>query len=185
MQDPAAIGRFQCDSCGRVLKATVELLNRRVRCRCGHSFRVSRDALMPLSIDANGNGTNGHNRIGQDRIDRAIPAEPVVEPSADDVARVNSVRKAYESIVAQLSQAIIGQQHVIEEVLISMFCRGHVLLVGVPGLAKTLLVSSVANVLDLRFRRIQFTPDLMPADITGTEVLQEDRTTGQAQLPIC
>ncbi len=67
----------------------------------------------------------------------------------------------------------------IEEVLISLFCRGHVLLVGVPGLAKTLLVSSIAEVLDLQFRRIQFTPDLMPADVTGTEVLQEDRTTGK------
>lgn len=100
-------------------------------------------------------------------------------PSEDDVTRVKAVRESYKQMCGQLSQAIIGQQRVIEEVLISLFCRGHVLLVGVPGLAKTLLVSSIAEVLDLRYRRIQFTPDLMPADITGTEVLQEDRTTGK------
>ncbi|MCA9139059.1 MAG: AAA family ATPase, partial [Planctomycetales bacterium] len=107
------------------------------------------------------------------------PATQPSEQNEDDVARVKAVRESYKRMCGQLSQAIIGQQRVIEEVLISLFCRGHVLLVGVPGLAKTLLVSSIAEVLDLRFRRIQFTPDLMPADITGTEVLQEDRTTGK------
>jgi MoxR-like ATPase len=100
-------------------------------------------------------------------------------PSDDDVARVQAVRGACQSLSVQLSQVVVGQQDVIQQVLISMLCRGHVLLVGVPGLAKTLLVSSIAKVLDLQFRRIQFTPDLMPADITGTEVLQEDRSTGR------
>jgi MoxR-like ATPase len=74
---------------------------------------------------------------------------------------------------------IVGQQQVIEEVLMAIFCRGHVLLVGVPGVAKTLLVSTLARVLDLGFKRIQFTPDLMPSDITGTDVLEEDHTTGK------
>ncbi len=171
------VGRFQCDSCGRVTRATEDMIGRRVRCRCGHMFRVQADALMPLSIDGAGEKSppaNGHRAP----VREAMPV-PVIETQSDDVERVEAVRKAYQAITAQLSQVIVGQQNVIEEVLISMFCRGHVLLVGVPGLAKTLLVSSVANVLDLQFHRIQFTPDLMPADITGTEVLQEDRTTGK------
>ena len=79
----------------------------------------------------------------------------------------------------RLARVIVGQQQVIEEMLITMFCRGHALLVGVPGLAKTLLVSTLSRLLDLSFKRIQFTPDLMPSDITGTDVLEEDRTTGK------
>jgi MoxR-like ATPase len=92
-----------------------------------------------------------------------------------------SIRKlhdAREKIVQQLSKVIVGQHHVIEELLISLFSRGHCLLEGVPGLAKTLLISTLARSLDLTFSRIQFTPDLMPADITGTEIIEENRTTG-------
>jgi MoxR-like ATPase len=78
----------------------------------------------------------------------------------------------------ELSQVIVGQNEVVEQVLMAMFCRGHALLVGVPGLAKTLLVSTVSQALDLQYKRIQFTPDLMPADITGTDVLEVDPETG-------
>ena len=86
--------------------------------------------------------------------------------------RLNTAR---ERIVEQLGQVIIGQQHVIEELLISLFSRGHCLLEGVPGLAKTLMISTLSRALDLSFSRIQFTPDLMPADITGTDILEENR----------
>ncbi|MGQ9663269.1 MAG: AAA family ATPase [Kiritimatiellia bacterium] len=79
----------------------------------------------------------------------------------------------------QIARVIVGQDEVVEQVLIAIFCRGHGLLVGAPGVAKTLLVSTLSHVLDLKFKRIQFTPDLMPSDITGTEVLEEDRTTGK------
>src|SRR6476660_1823437 len=79
----------------------------------------------------------------------------------------------------ELGKVIVGQQEVVEQVLIAMFCQGHVLLVGVPGLAKTLLVRTISDVLHLGFKRIQFTPDLMPSDITGTDVLEEDHTTGK------
>jgi MoxR-like ATPase len=103
--------------------------------------------------------------------------EPAI--SGDDIQRVKALNAAYERMTGQLSRVIVGQQRVIEEVLIAVFCRGHVLLVGVPGLAKTLLVSTIARVLDLSFKRIQFTPDLMPSDITGTDVLEEDHTTGK------
>src|SRR5207249_6609502 len=85
----------------------------------------------------------------------------------------------YRRIRKELSKAIVGQERVLEELLIAIFARGHCLLVGVPGLAKTLMVRTLADSLNLSFSRIQFTPDLMPSDITGTEVLQEDKATGQ------
>jgi MoxR-like ATPase len=100
-------------------------------------------------------------------------------PEDQDIQTIKELGRAYESMTQQLSQVIVGQTDVIEQVLISLFCKGHVLLVGVPGLAKTLLVSTVAESLHLGFKRIQFTPDLMPSDITGTDVLEEDRTTGK------
>src|SRR5947209_4059451 len=95
----------------------------------------------------------------------------------DDVAAVDRCRAAYHRIRQELAKVIIGQADVIEQVLIAMFARGHALLEGVPGLAKTLLVSSLARSLHLSFKRIQFTPDLMPSDVTGTEVIQEDPQT--------
>ena len=92
------------------------------------------------------------------------------------------LHEAHEKIVDQLSRVIVGQQDVIDELLICLFSQGHCLLEGVPGLAKTLLISTLARSLDLAFSRIQFTPDLMPADIIGTEVLEEDRSSGSRNL---
>ena len=92
--------------------------------------------------------------------------------SAPDDNAVNLLMSAREKISAELAQVIVGQDQVIEELLISLFSQGHCLLEGVPGLAKTLLISTLARTLNLSFSRIQFTPDLMPADITGTEVLE-------------
>jgi MoxR-like ATPase len=92
-----------------------------------------------------------------------------------------SLHAAYAAIRAELEHVIVGQQSVIDELLIAMLAGGHCLLVGVPGLAKTLIVKSLAESLGLSFRRIQFTPDLMPADITGTEIIQEDRATGHRE----
>ncbi len=89
------------------------------------------------------------------------------------------LKNAYTLINEQLSQVIVGQQEVVDELLISIFCRAHCILEGVPGLAKTLLISTLSRAMDLSFSRIQFTPDLMPADITGTDVMQEDKTTGR------
>src|ERR1041384_1706594 len=94
-----------------------------------------------------------------------------------DTAAVDRCRSAYNRIRQELAKVIIGQSDVIEQVLIAMFARGHALLEGVPGLAKTLLISSLAKSLHLTFKRIQFTPDLMPSDVTGTEVIQEDPLT--------
>ncbi len=109
--------------------------------------------------------------------DTATSTEPEIGNS--DKAVIEELREAYASMKEQLGLVIVGQDDVIEQLLISIFCRSHALLVGVPGLAKTLLVSTLSEVLDLSFKRIQFTPDLMPADITGTEVLEEDVGTGK------
>ncbi len=98
---------------------------------------------------------------------------------ASDLETVEELKAAYASMKSELAQVIVGQDDVVEQLLMAIFCRSHALLVGVPGLAKTLLVSTVSRVLDLSFKRIQFTPDLMPADITGTEVLEEEAGTGR------
>src|SRR3954454_17222281 len=100
----------------------------------------------------------------------------------DDLQAVQRLSEAFRRITAELGKVIVGQQQVIEELLISMFARGHCLLVGVPGLAKTLMIRTLADSLSLKFSRIQFTPDLMPADITGTEVIQEDRASGTREF---
>lgn len=97
----------------------------------------------------------------------------------NDIEQIKNVHSAYKRIQDELGKIVVGQSHVIDEVLMAVFSRGHALLVGVPGLAKTLLVSTISRVLDLSFKRIQFTPDLMPSDITGTDVLDEDRGTGR------
>ena len=94
----------------------------------------------------------------------------------DDVEAINRLQKTYQELKDELGKVIVGQEAVVEQLCISLFARGHSLLMGVPGLAKTLLVSSLAETLSLSFSRIQFTPDLMPMDITGTEILQDDGT---------
>ena len=111
----------------------------------------------------------------------APPSTPPPEGrEADlDVAGIAEVREARLEILRQLEKRIIGQQQVIDLLLVSLFARGHCLFVGVPGLAKTLLISTLAELLALRFSRIQFTPDLMPSDITGSDILEEDHTTGK------
>jgi MoxR-like ATPase len=108
------------------------------------------------------------------------PAD-VVQATISESAAVRRLNDAREKIVAQLSQVIVGQAEVIEELLICLFARGHCLLEGVPGLAKTLMISTLARTLNLSFSRVQFTPDLMPADITGTEILEENRSTGNRE----
>jgi MoxR-like ATPase len=99
-----------------------------------------------------------------------------------DASAIDRLHQARDRILEQLSRVIVGQREVIEELLICLFSRGHCLLEGVPGLAKTLLISTLARSLDLSFSRIQFTPDLMPADIIGTDVLEEDKATGTRQV---
>ena len=102
--------------------------------------------------------------------------------SPDDIALADRMNTGRQQILTELRKIIIGQQEVIEQVLMTLFVGGNSLIVGAPGLAKTLLIHTMARVLDLRFSRIQFTPDLMPSDITGTDLVQEDATTGRRQM---
>ena len=119
-------------------------------------------------------------KISEDR----VAAQDLVRSSltSDDVAAVDELGKKYQELKAELGKIIIGQESVIEELAICLFARGHGLLMGVPGLAKTLLVSSIAETLHLGFNRIQFTPDLMPADISGTDIIQEHGQTGKREF---
>lgn len=121
---------------------------------------------------------------GQGASPAGAPADGLLPPDSplaglDDVALVAALRDARDRVRHELHEVIIGQDEVIDQLLIALFSRGHCLFEGVPGLAKTLLVSTLAEVLNLSFSRIQFTPDLMPSDITGTEILEEDRATGR------
>ncbi len=105
---------------------------------------------------------------------------PTVPASVDEtLSAVSEIKDARQAILREIEKRIIGQRHVIDQLLIALFARGHCLFVGVPGLAKTLLISTLSEVLQLRFSRIQFTPDLMPSDITGSDILEEDQTTGR------
>ena len=112
------------------------------------------------------------------KTDIKVDNTPPPEMSADDVALIKLLNEKFQLAKENLSQVVIGQMDVIELVLTAIFARGHVLLMGVPGLAKTLLISTLSKVLDLEFKRVQFTPDLMPSDITGTDVLEEDKESG-------
>ena len=111
--------------------------------------------------------------------EQSTSAESQMSPEELQEQAIKGLGIAWQKMRKEISRVIVGQDQVIDELLMAMFCRGHVLLVGVPGLAKTLLCSTLASILKLSFRRIQFTPDLMPSDITGTEILQDDPETGR------
>src|SRR5438105_5426384 len=146
----------QCENCGEVVEVPEK---GRHLCDCG--VWLSAEELQE-PIDA----------------EPAAPAEPPAAKDAD-LAAIERLNDGYRRLRQELGKAVVGQQRVLEELLIAIFARGHCLLVGVPGLAKTLMIRTLADALHLSFSRVQFTPDLMPSDITGTEVLQEDKATGQ------
>src|SRR4051812_28473855 len=100
-------------------------------------------------------------------------------PTGSDAQTIEQLRSAHSQLRREIGKIIVGQEQVLDQLLMAIFCRGHALLMGVPGLAKTLMVSTLAQALDMSFKRIQFTPDLMPSDITGTEVIQDDPDTRQ------
>src|SRR5262245_45960354 len=99
-----------------------------------------------------------------------------------DLRAAEQLTRVYRQMTQQLGRVIVGQNEVLKQVLIALFCQGHCILEGVPGLAKTLMISRIAQLLSLTFRRIQFTPDLMPSDITGTEILEEEEGTGHRRM---
>jgi MoxR-like ATPase len=110
------------------------------------------------------------------------PTPLKADPAAGSVAPLQNLVARHSALVGEIGKTIVGQQNVIHNVLLTIYCGGHALIVGVPGLAKTLLISALGKALDLSFSRIQFTPDLMPSDITGTEIIAEDPATGKRRL---
>src|SRR5262245_59941120 len=132
---------------------------------CGFATRISRRAAD------NGNSWS-----------ESMSNASTADLQANDLDAVRRLKDAFNEIKRQLSRVIVGQDQVIEELLIALFSRGHCILEGVPGLAKTLMISTLARCLSLAFSRIQFTPDLMPSDITGTEVIEENRSTGHREF---
>jgi MoxR-like ATPase len=115
-------------------------------------------------------------------VETAVQQKTVVMDSPADIALADKMNVAKQKIITELAKLIVGQDQVVHQVLLTLFVGGNSLIVGVPGLAKTLLIRTLAQVLDLKFNRIQFTPDLMPSDITGTDIIQEDATTGKRQM---
>src|SRR5271156_34385 len=111
--------------------------------------------------------------------DLLLPATGPGAPPASDVETIEQLRSAHARLRKEIGKVIVGQEEVLDQLLRAIFCRSHALLMGVPGLAKTLMVSTLAQSLDMSFKRVQFTPDLMPSDITGTEVIQDDPVTRQ------
>ena len=112
----------------------------------------------------------------------AFENEPLDLESPDDVALADRMKAGRDQIISEIKKQIIGQDEVIHEILLTLFVGGNSLIVGVPGLAKTLIIRTMAQVLDLKFNRIQFTPDLMPSDITGTDIIQDDPQTGGRKM---
>jgi MoxR-like ATPase len=140
------------------------------------SFSDNSDSGIPLASEQPAPAVS---EPGQQPLPPAGPGAAANRVVASDVQTVEQLSRAYQAITEQLGKYIVGQTEVIEQVLTAMFCQGHVLLVGVPGLAKTMLIKTISDVLQLDFKRVQFTPDLMPSDITGTDVLEEDKSTGK------
>jgi MoxR-like ATPase len=155
----------RCSNCGLLVQ--VPAGGRRL-CGCGNWLSADEpQKVVPIDLEP-------------------MEVEELAEPSKEawpriegDMSAIERLNDGYRRARKELAKVIVGQERVIEELLIAIFARGHCLLVGVPGLAKTLMIRALGDCLSLSFSRIQFTPDLMPSDITGTEVLQEDRTTGQ------
>jgi len=147
-----------------------------ITCKCGKEFTVGDEHA--------GKYAKCPNCGEMIPIPGSAPAGAPAAPAADsaDLAAVERLTKAYGILRKEMAKAIVGQEQVLEELLTCIFARGHAILEGVPGLAKTLMVSSLAKALNLQFARIQFTPDLMPSDITGTEVIQEDKATGNREF---
>jgi MoxR-like ATPase len=152
----------KCGECGRSYNLEEEKYGK-VKCKCG--------AIL--------NGENAKAASGVAAAAAVSESATSGDAKMSDMEAVKHLKSAYDMLRQEIANVIVGQDKVVEEILIAIFARGHCLLEGVPGLAKTLMISTLSKALDLSFKRIQFTPDLMPSDITGTEVIQDDKSTGE------
>lgn len=176
--------RVTCSKCGTVYKSQDSSAGKSIRCKkC--------DILIPVPADG---GEDEPQEIEADAPAPVAPPRKEVhaaprtaistgdEWTDDDLAKIKHLKSAHDRIMEQLRKAVVGQDQVVRLTMLGLFSQGHCLLMGVPGLGKTLLVRTLASCLSLDFKRVQFTPDLMPSDITGTEVIQEDKATGERQF---
>src|SRR5947209_8364961 len=121
-------------------------------------------------------------RQGQDGAADPMPTNPPIDPSHEDAAAVERLRDARTRLKAEIGRVVVGQDAVLDDLLTALLCRGHALMLGVPGLGKTLMAKTIAQTLRMEFNRIQFTPELMPSDIIGTDIIEEDPQTGRRKL---
>jgi len=176
--------RFNCTECGQTYESDADMAGKEVECgKCGKVFSVSTEqaATPPPSQDPAMPDLTAPTPATKkdDKPEEPYTMTQQEEWSAEDMAKIKKLHDANEKIMEQVRKALVGQNEVVRLTMISLFSQGHALLMGVPGLGKTLLVSTLSSCLSLKFRRVQFTPDLMPSDITGTEVIQEDKATGE------
>jgi len=164
----------KCSACGKPYSLKEDSAGKKYKCACGSIFTVPEAPKPGPAAAAGGAGTAE---------DRAFEAFKKPEAWSDeDLGRIEHLKAANDKIVSEIRKIVVGQDKVVRLTMIGLFGQGHCLLMGVPGLGKTLLVRTLASSLSLAFKRVQFTPDLMPSDITGSEVIQEDKATGERKF---
>jgi len=189
--------RFECKHCGQHFEADEEMIGQSMQCQtCGKTFTVEAPveeapaAESTPDPDTGSDATPEGAAAEQESSAPAAPSRPETphesyklvqqsDWSGEDMDRIHHLREAHDKIIEQIRKAVVGQDKVVRLTMIGLFGQGHCLLMGVPGIGKTLLVRTLAQSLSLTFRRVQFTPDLMPSDITGTEVIEEDKASGE------
>jgi MoxR-like ATPase len=167
--------KFKCSKCEQPYESETDMLGKEAECgKCGNVFTVEQKDVVEA-----GSAPSAAAAVKEEEPETPYVMTQQEEWTADDMAKIGKLREANEKIMTQVRKALVGQNEVVKLTMVSLFSQGHCLLMGVPGLGKTLLVSTLASSLSLNFKRVQFTPDLMPSDITGTEVIQEDKSTGE------
>ena len=169
--------RVGCPECGQRYELGREALGQQGRCQCGHSFSIAEQQVADEG-EAAVKTVNLQSAGGEE----SEPGVWMVGGKVDPLAVVEALARDRQAMLAEVGKVIVGQDEVLDQILTSFLARGHCLLLGVPGLAKTLMVQSLAQTMMLGFNRIQFTPDLMPTDITGTNILEEDQETRQRRF---
>ena len=165
-----------CPKCDQLVKVPAELAGQNIACpSCQTAFAAPVAAVDPAPVAAAAAPVSAPEHVSSP--DAAKPIQETHKMTGSDQEKVEVIGKAYKEMRKQISKKIVGQEEVVENLLTCIFAGGHCLLVGVPGLAKTLLVTTLSQALNLNFHRIQFTPDLMPSDITGTDIIQDDPVT--------
>ena len=171
---------IKCPSCSQIYELKSLKAGMLLKCKCGCEFNVAKENLVagsfasdsPVDLQVSTPVINSQTKVNDHNID-------IIK---DPLAAVKELSDMKKKAMAEISKVIVGQEQVLDQIITAFFARGHCLLVGVPGLAKTLMVHSVSHAMNLNFQRIQFTPDLMPTDITGTNILEDDPETGRRKF---